>query len=93
MKKKYDYGQVMLATEEAIKSGKPEIAYIVTHTAEDDTHIKMSGKFPYTIGKDPHFFVHNVKLPVLWVHPDEGIQMGVFETKISKKKKLPKRKK
>lgn len=93
MKEKYAYGQLMIAREEAKKQGKPDIAYIVTHTGEDDILIKMSGVFPYTVGKDHHFFVHIEKLPLLWDHPDEGIQVGMFGVKQEKTKKRKHKKK
>lgn len=90
---KYAYGTMLIATDEAKKAGKPEIVYVVTHTAEDDIHIKLSGTFPYTVGKDPHFFVHTDKIKFLWHHSDEGIQIGMFGIKQDKKKKKkPKRK-
>ncbi len=72
---KYSYGQMMIRRKKI--PGKCETAYIVTHTAGYDTLIKMSVKFPYEIGKDDHFFVHEVHLRKLWHHAKEGIQLTI----------------
>ena len=72
---KYSYGQMMIRRRKL--SGKCETAFIVTHTAGYDALIKMSNKFPFEIGKDEYFFVHEVNLKRLWHHAKEGVQLKI----------------
>ena len=76
LNEKYCYGQMMIKRKGI---GKPEVAYIVTHTAGYDTLIKMAYQLPYKYG-DKHFFVHITNLTRLWSHAKEGVQIKIFNS-------------
>jgi hypothetical protein len=59
--------------------GKPKVAYIVSQDPGYDYMIKLSEKFPYTLGKDEHFFVHKDRLKKHWRHEREAEQLKLFK--------------
>lgn len=76
LSEKYPYGQKMFL--KTSMPGKPKEAFILSRDIDHDILIKMSEVFPYTPGKDPHFFVHIEKLQKWWRHAKEGMQTKIF---------------
>jgi len=76
LNEKYKYGQRVFNRGKMI--GKPTVAYIVSRDPENETIVKLSETFPYTPGKDAHFFIHVVNLIKHFRHEKEGVQMKIF---------------